>query len=103
VRKQAYGEQGWFLYQVRSIIDQSAGNDVLCLRAFLALGHSKFNLLTFAQSFETSVLNRAVMNKYVRSIGLFDEAEAFGFIEKLNLTFNCCHDIYILQKIKILR
>jgi hypothetical protein len=67
--------------QIESVTEdgatQSAGYDVLGLWAFLTLSHGEFHLLTFCQSFETAVLNGAVVNEYVRAIGLRNEAEAF--------------------------
>jgi len=56
---------------------KSDGYDVLSLWAFLALSHSELHLLAFCQSLEACVLNCAVVNEYVRAIGLGDEAEAF--------------------------
>jgi hypothetical protein len=56
---------------------KSAGYDVLSLWAFLALSHSELHLLAFCQSLEACVLNCAVVNEYVRAIGLGDKAEAF--------------------------
>jgi hypothetical protein len=56
---------------------KSAGYNVLSLWAFLALCHSELDLLAFCQSLEACVLNCAVVNEYVRAIGLGNKAEAF--------------------------
>jgi hypothetical protein len=55
----------------------SACNYVLSLWAFLTLSNCELYLLAFGQSFETSILNRTVVYEYIRTIGLFNEAEAF--------------------------
>lgn len=59
--------------------------DVLGLRAFLALGHSELDFLTFSQGFETCALDGGEVNEYVRTLGLLDEAKTLGFVEPFYL------------------
>ena len=57
------------------------GDDVLGLRAFLALRQSELYTLAFRQAFEARTLNGAEVNEYVRAAFLLDEAEAFCVIK----------------------
>lgn len=65
------------------------GYDILCLRAFLTLGHSERDLLPFNQSFETGTADRAEVGEHIGTAGALDEAEAFRFVEPLDGTGNC--------------
>ena len=67
------------------------GNNVLCLRAFLAISYGEVDFLAFGQSFEATTLNSAVMNKNVCTALTSNEAKAFSFVEELNGTGNCRH------------
>jgi len=58
---------------------------IFSLWAFFALAYFELHALTFGQSLEAFALNGAEMNEYIRTIVLLDEAEALGFVEKLNL------------------
>ena len=58
-------------------------NNVLCLRAFLAVSYGELNLLAFCQGLESAALNSAVVNEYVRAAFTSDEPKAFCFVEKL--------------------
>jgi len=77
----------------------SARNHVLSLRTFLSLGDSESYFLTFGQSLEAAALDRAVMHEYVWAVALSDEAEAFGFVKKFNLTaYLVRHDVILYFK-----
>lgn len=60
------------------------GDNVFCLRAFFTLGHNKFNLLTFFQTFETSAGDGAVVDENVRTFLLLNKAKTFAIVEPLN-------------------
>jgi hypothetical protein len=60
-------------------------SDVLSLRAFVALGHSELDFLTFSQGFETCALDGGEVNENVRSLGLLDKAKTLGLIEPFYL------------------
>jgi len=67
-------------------------NNVLCLRAFLAVSYGELNLLAFCQGLESAALNSAVVNEYVRAAFTSDETKAFCFVEKLNSTGSSRHN-----------
>src|SRR5690606_9355205 len=56
-------------------------NDVLSLRAFLALSNSKGYTLTFSQSFETSTGDGFEMCKHIRAAFTLDKTKTFCFVE----------------------
>jgi hypothetical protein len=53
----------------------------------LALLNFKRYTLIFIQNLKTITLNGAVMNKYITTFIVFDEAEAFAFVKPLYGTF----------------
>jgi hypothetical protein len=63
------------------------GPDVYCRRAFRTLLNIKAHALAFLQRLEAAGLNCAEMYEHVTAIRLFDEAEAFAFVEPLYFTF----------------
>jgi hypothetical protein len=63
---------------------ESECDDILCLRAFLALRNSERYLLAFCQGFEARVRNVAVMCEHVGAGFLLDEAETFCFVKPFN-------------------
>lgn len=56
-------------------------DDVLGLRALLALSQSEFYTLTFRQALEARTLNGAEVNEYVRAAFLLDETEALSVVK----------------------
>jgi len=76
-------------------------NDVLCLRAFLALGYGEFHLLAFGQSFEAGAGDCAEMRENVRAVWLLDETKTFRFIKPFNgAGYFVRHVMYLYIKIK---
>lgn len=63
---------------------QSGRDDVLRLRALLALRDGELYLLAFRQRFEAVAGDIAVVCKYVRTRFLLDEAIAFGIVKPFN-------------------
>ena len=64
-------------------------DDVLGLRAFLAVCNRKLDLLAVGQGFEAVTLNSAEVDKDVRPIFLSDKAVPFGFVKPLHGARNC--------------
>jgi hypothetical protein len=65
-------------------------------RAFLALLDVKRNTVTFIKRPETGRVDRCVMNEYVRSVFLLDEAEAFAGVKPFYDSI--CHAHTLLSK-----
>lgn len=65
------------LFRVTDDPQQSDGNDVLRLRAFLTLRDGEFDPLAFCQRLEAVALDVAEVSKYIGTGFLLDEAEAF--------------------------
>lgn len=70
--------------------------DVLCLGAFLALGHSELNALAFQKSFEAVARNRAEMGENIRARLLLDEAKTFCFVKPFNSASSCRHNNFLI-------
>jgi len=73
-------------------------DDFLRLGAFLALGHNKFNALSFFQFAETFTLDGSVMYKDILTAFTFDEAETFDIVKPLNGALDFFrHDLELLS------
>jgi hypothetical protein len=66
-------------------------DDVIRLRAFLALRHSELDLLAFLQGLASLANDRVVVSEHVGTRFLLDEAEAFGIVEPFNGAGNSRH------------
>jgi len=65
---------------------------IFCLRTFFSLYYTKLNFLSFAQRFESSAIDIAIMNKNIGAFILLDEAETFVRIKPFHSTGICfCH------------
>ena len=73
-------------------------NDILSLRAFLALRDGELDLLAFGERLEAAALNRAEVRKYVRARFLGDEAEALGFVEPFHGSRSCRHNFFLFNQ-----
>ena len=62
-------------------------SDVFCFQAFFALNNIETDLLALIQRLEAAGLNGAEVHKNITAALLFDEAEAFAFVEPLYFTF----------------
>ena len=88
-------------YQARAVFNVALeGDDVLCLRTFLALSYSELNALAFGQGFEAGALDSAEVSEHVRAVFLLDKTKTFSFVEPLNGTGGSGHiDLLIIQKV----
>jgi hypothetical protein len=63
------------------------GFNVFRFQAFFALDNVKTHLLSLVQRLEAAGLDSAEVHENIRAALLFDEAEAFAFVEPLYFTF----------------
>jgi hypothetical protein len=72
-------------------------HDVCRLRTLLSLGDLEFDLIPFLQALVTLRIDRAVMNKDIRSIRTTDEAVPFSVIKPLHGAFQAFHEPLFLH------
>ena len=72
--KQKGPRNGALFAQISCFLER---DDVLCLRAFLALGYGELDLLAFSERLEAVALDCAEMRKHIRAVFLLDKAKAF--------------------------
>jgi hypothetical protein len=66
-------------------------NNIVRLRAFLAIANGELNFLAFGEGFETAALDSAEVNKNVRAAFASDETKTFSFVEELDSTGGSRH------------
>jgi hypothetical protein len=82
--------------QLQIVLDH---NNVLCLRAFLALRNRELYALAFFQVTVTTIISeRAEMNENIRAICAFNETVAFATIEPFDCAlYSVRHGLELLS------